>query len=74
MLQGLLLGPLLFIVDINDLEENVDGKRFVSDTKIVGIVESEEGWSKVTIYSRSNGKVARKWMREFNSNKCKVMH
>eukprot|EP00061_Rhincodon_typus_P006593 g27400.t1 len=35
---GSVLGPLLFMVDINDLEENMAGliSKFADDTKIVG--------------------------------------
>ena len=42
--QGSVPGPLLFIVYINYLEENVAGliSKFADDTKIGGVVDSEE--------------------------------
>ena len=37
-----MLGPLLFVVYINDLEENVAGlnSKFADDTKIGGVADS----------------------------------
>ena len=47
--QGLVLGPLLFVIYINDLDVNVQGmvRKFVDDTKLGGIVDSEEGYQKL---------------------------
>ena len=41
--QGLVLGPLLFVIYISDLDENLVGmvSKFADDTKIGGIVDSE---------------------------------
>ena len=42
VLQGSVLGSLLFVVYINDLEENVGGliSKFADDMKIGGVAES----------------------------------
>eukprot|EP00061_Rhincodon_typus_P003122 g19346.t1 len=42
--EGLVLGLLLFVIYVNDLDENVRGmiSKFAGDTKIGGIVDSEE--------------------------------
>ena len=41
-----MLGPLLFVIYIHDLDENIGGMvgKFADDTKIDGIVDSEESY------------------------------
>ncbi|XP_059806496.1 protein shisa-4 isoform X1 [Hypanus sabinus] len=44
--QGSVLGPLLFVISINDLGDNVVNwiSKFADDTKIGDVVDSEEGF------------------------------
>ncbi|KAK8747068.1 hypothetical protein OTU49_016973, partial [Cherax quadricarinatus] len=73
--QGSVLGPLLFIIYINDLDEGItsDMSKFADDTKIgriivsnVDVRELQEDLDK--LYSWSE-----KWQMQFNVDKCKVL-
>ena len=72
--QGSVLGPILFVIFINDLPEDVlfnFCKMFADDCKLYGAVNQVnlmqsdlthmEEWSE-------------KWQLPFNASKCKVMH
>ena len=74
--QGSVLGPLLFLVFINDLPELVTNycKLFADDTKLIGVVKNslnqkilQEDIDKLVNWSK-------KWNMEFNEGKCKVMN
>lgn len=53
--QGSVLGPLLFVIWIKDLDVNVNGfvSKFVDDAKIGGVVNSEEYCQKKKVGYRS---------------------
>lgn len=38
--QASVLGPLLFVIYINDLDQNVQGSKFADDIKVGGIGDS----------------------------------
>eukprot|EP00061_Rhincodon_typus_P011606 g36756.t1 len=69
--QGSVLGPLLFVICINDLEENVAGLigKFADDTKIGGVVDSEEDCQRI----QRDINQLEAWQMEFNPDKCEVM-
>ena len=76
MPQGSVLGPVLFLIFINDLDDELtsDVLKFADDTKIYHPVNSEiEGGSlQQDLVTVSNW--AKKWQIEFNVSKCKIMH
>ena len=74
--QGSVLGPILFLVYINDLEEGVTGKilKFADDTKLFRQVKEigdnfflQEDIDKLVRWSE-------KWQMLFNFGKCKCLH
>jgi ribonuclease P/MRP protein subunit RPP40 len=74
--QGSVLGPVLFVAYINDLDEGIKNKiwKFADDTKLMGkttepkgIEELQEDLARLISWSE-------KWQMVFNVDKCKVMH
>ncbi|MBM3937800.1 MAG: hypothetical protein FJ333_03980 [Sphingomonadales bacterium] len=76
--QGSVLGPLLFVVYINDLEDcGVEGQLvslFADDTKLVQSVETEEDAAKFQDTLDRLWQWTAKWEMGFNVEKCHVMH
>jgi len=74
--QGSILGPLLFIIFIYDLDDGVVNKilKFADDTKIVSKVASE---AQIKILQSDLHKMfnwSQDWQMLFNTDKSKVMH
>lgn len=74
--QGSVLGPVLFLIFINDLDEDIVSwiLKFADDTKIFGEVadsvtrdQLQADLNKLTLWSE-------RWQMKFNVDKCKVMH
>ena len=74
--QGSVLGPVLFLIFINDLDTGVssDVLKFADDTKLFREVTSRQ--DSICIQEDLNRLVewARIWQMQFNEGKCKVMH
>jgi len=70
------LGPLLFLIYINDLEESVSGEvfKFADDTKIVRQVGDRVECDDMQRDLDIMVKWADRWQMEFIVDKCKVMH
>jgi hypothetical protein len=76
--QGSVLGPLLFIIFINDLDQEAGLAvwlcKFADDTKMVKVIRSESDRQELQNALDRLVVWARKWGKAFNISKCKVMH
>jgi hypothetical protein len=74
--QGSVLGPILFIVFINDLPDSVKcmSKLFADDTKVYTQVATDEDRARLQQDLDSLSQWSDTWLLRFNADKCKVLH
>ena len=74
--QGSVLGPILFLIFINDLSDGVMSllSIFADDTKLISSVKNEKCIDQLqkSIYALQQW--AKRWGMRFNASKCAVMH
>ena len=70
------LGPILFIIYINDLPNHVSCniKMFSDDAKIYSSVRSESEAEKIQEHLEKLQEWSDTWLLRFNAGKCKTMH
>lgn len=74
--QGSVLGPILFIIYINDIDEGIVNKisKFADDTKLLGRVGSLDRIEEMRDDINRLMEWSSDWQMTFNLEKCNVMH
>ena len=74
--QGSVLGPLLFLIYINDIDDSVSTNllKFADDTKVFHAVPNSKEIDRLQMDLGNLCKWSHDWLMLFNIDKCKVMH
>lgn len=74
--QGSVVGPLMFVIYINDMPGAVEGclKMFADDAKLFRRVNNAKDWEMQQRDLQSLGLWSKKWQMNFNPSKCQVLH
>ena len=74
--QGSVLGPILFIIYVNDIDDGLNSKisKFADDTKIASKVTTTGDRDNLQNDLDRLANWAHKWQMKFNVEKCKVLH
>ena len=74
--HGSVLGPILFVIFINDIEDGICGNilKFADDTKLFCQVVSDINCAKLRADLRKLYNWSEDWKMLFNVDKCKIMH
>ena len=74
--QGSVLGPVLFVIFINDIDEGIRSRiwKFADDLKMMGKVTAQEDIEQLKRDIDKLVEWSEDWQLSFNLDKCKVMH
>ena len=71
-----MLGPLLFVLYINDLPDRIKNqvKLYADDSKILAVIKDWEDSTNLQKDLSSICEWSNDWLMQLNVSKCKVMH
>ena len=74
--QGSVIGPILFVIYINDLPEIVKSRvyLFADDTKIFNIIQDQKDRETLQEDLNKLNEWSEKWLLKFHPDKCKYLH
>ena len=74
--QGSVMGPVLFLIYINDLVKNLESAAslFADDAKIYRTIKTEADIDALKRDMERLDEWSKKWLLSFNVDKCKTMH
>ena len=74
--QGSVLGPLLFVVYINDLPDRINNKikLYADDSKILAVIKDWGDAIRLQDDLSSICQWSEDWLMQLNVGKCKIMH
>ena len=74
--QGPVLGPVLFLIYINDLDDDITSKvlKFADDTKVFRKIKSDADRQHLQVDLNKLIEWSEKWQMLFNFRKCKSLH
>jgi len=73
--QGSVIGPLLFVIYINDMPDSIASflELFADDSKLISIIKCAEDLSQLKQDLANISESSVKWKMSFNYKKCKFM-
>ena len=71
--QGMVLGPILFLIYINDLITNSTIRLFADDCLIYRVINSSADHQLLQQDLNTLSNWATKWQMKFNVNKCSIL-
>jgi len=74
--QGLVLGPLLFILYVNDISDGIQSmlEMFADDSKLYRIIKTPHDVDILQEDLNFASSWSRLWLLKFDASKCNVMH
>ena len=74
--QGSVLGPLLFLIYVNDMDIGISSmlSKFADDTKLIRPIRNQSDVSELQNDLTRLSKWSKDWLMNFNATKCKVVH